>query len=388
MSAAGGPDLDVVVVGDGPAGLALAAACRALGLAVVVVGRGGPWSPTYGMWRDEVDLPDHCFGHVSDRTVVEGRRHHDLARRYAIVDNVALRTHLAAGLDVGAGRVTGVQHLTWGSRVVVADAAPIDARLVVDATGRPSTLTPGPVTVVAQTAFGVVVPEPPAGFDRAAITLMDLRPLPAMGPAPTFCYVVPVDGGWLVEETVLAARPPVPPELLHRRLEARIGTDGPAVVARATHLERVVVPMGGPLPDARRDVLGFGAAAGFTHPATGFSVAASLRAAPRVAAAIADGGGGGAGAVDRIRDAVWPASMRLTRWLHDYGLEVLLRLDAEGLAAFFDAFFDLPEEVWAPYLRIDATPAEVSRTMTGVLRRLPWAMRRRLVVNPASRDGH
>ena len=46
--------------------------------------------------------------------------------------------------------------------------------------------------------------------------------------------------------------------------------------------------------------------------------------------------------------------MRRTRRLHDYGLEVLLRLDGAELATFFDAFFDLPEDVWAPYLRVDA----------------------------------
>jgi len=380
VSAPPGPELDVAVVGDGPAGLALAAACRTLGLAVVVVGQGRPWSATYGMWRDEVDLPDRCFGHVSTRTVVEGRRHHDLARAYAVADNHALRSHLADGLDVRTGRVSGVEHLTWGSRVV-GDGAPIDARLVVDATGRPSALGASAPTTVAQTAFGVVVPEPPAGFDRAATTLMDLRPLPGPGPAPTFCYVVPVNGGWLVEETVLAGRPPVPVEQLRARLAARIGPDGPAVVdaaERVERVERVVVPMGGPGPDRRQPVVAFGAAAGLTHPATGFSVAASLRAAPRVAAAIAEGPGD----VGRIWDAVWPRSMRRTRRLHDYGLEVLLRLDGAELAAFFDAFFDLPEDVWAPYLRVDATPGDVSRTMTAVLRRLPWAMRRRLVVNP------
>jgi lycopene beta-cyclase len=373
MSVTGRPDLDVVVVGDGPAGLALAAACRRVGLAVAVVGQGRPWSATYGMWRDEVDLPDHCFGHVSTRTVVEGHRHHDLARSYGIVDNRALRTHLADGLALRPGRVTGVQHFTWGSRVV-ADSGPVDARVVVDATGRPSALAPAAPTTVAQTAFGIVVPEPPPGFDRHAVTLMDLRPLPGPGPAPTFCYVVPVDGGWLVEETVLAARPPVPVELLRSRLEARIGPDGPAVVAGASRVERVVVPLGGPAPDRRGLVVPFGAAGGLTHPATGFSVAASVRAAPRVAAAIAHG----------RADSVWTARARRTRRLHDYGLEVLLRMDADELATFFDAFFELPEELWAPYLRVDATPGEVTRTMTAVLRRLPWAQRRRLVVNPVA----
>ena len=36
---------------------------------------------------------------------------------------------------------------------------------------------------------------------------------------------------------------------------------------------------------------------------------------------------------------------------------MLLRLDQDELATFFDAFFDLPIDVWAPYLRIDAVAA-------------------------------
>ena len=55
------------MVGDDPAGLALAAACRRPGLAVAVVGSGGPWSATYGMWRDEVGVPDNCFAHDAIR---------------------------------------------------------------------------------------------------------------------------------------------------------------------------------------------------------------------------------------------------------------------------------------------------------------------------------
>jgi lycopene beta-cyclase len=235
---------------------------------------------------------------------------------------------------------------------------------------------------VAQTAYGIVVDEPPAGFDRHAVTLMDLRPLPGPGPHPTFCYVVPVTGGWLVEETVLAARPPVPPDLLRTRLGARIGPDGAAVVDGARAVERVTIAMGGAPPSRRQPIVAFGAAAGYTHPATGFSVATSLRAAPRVAAAIAEGGADAA----RTWDAVWTPSMRWTRRLHDYGLEVLLGLDARQLATFFDAFFDLPVATWAPYLRVDATPQQVSRTMTAVFRRLPWSMRRRLVVPPAVRS--
>ena len=106
-------------------------------------------------------------------------------------------------------------------------------------------------------------------------------------------------------------------------------------------------------------------------------MAASLRAAPRVAAAIADGGD-----ARHVWEAVWPPALRRTRRLHDYGLEVLLGLGPGELASFFDAFFDLPVDVWAPYLRVDSPPQAVVRAMSAVLRALPWSMRRRLVANP------
>lgn len=372
-----GPDLDVTVVGDGPAGLALAAACRRTGLAVAVLGGGASWPATYSMWRDEVDLPDGCFRTVSPTVVVFGHRRHAIDRAYAIVDNDALRVHLSSGLDVRVGRAARVQHFTWGSRIVRADGGSIDAVHVIDATGRPPALAIGPASSAAQTAFGVVVPAPPSGYDDEAATMMDLRPPPDPGATPTFCYVVPVAGGWLVEETVLAARPPVDPDLLRRRLAGRFGAGGDDIVA-TSRLERVVIPIDGGVPPRRQAVVAFGAAAGYTHPATGYSVAASLRAAPRVAAAL------GTDRPDpaRVWEAVWPPAMRRTRRLHDYGLEVLLRLGPHELATFFDTFFELPVETWAPYLRIDAAPGEVSRTMTGMLRRLPWSMRRRLVVDP------
>jgi lycopene beta-cyclase len=325
---------------------------------------------TYGTWRDDVpSLPGPCFASTSATVIVHGDRRHILEREYAVFDNGSLRAHLVTGLDVRTARAEGVRHLAWGSTVLTADGD-VDARLVVAATGRSETSTHA-----AQTAYGAVMATPPPEIDHTAPTLMDLRP--AGTGAPTFAYAVPVADGWLVEETVLAARPPVPPAELAPRLVARIGHH----VARRTEL--VSIPVGGRLPDRRAPVPCFGAAAGYTHPATGYSVAASIRAAPRVAAAIARVcAQPGRPDARPVWDAVWPARLRRTRRLHAYGLETLLRLDQRELATFFDTFFELPVDVWSPYLRIDASPLEVSRAMTAVLRRLPRGMRRRLLVDP------
>jgi hypothetical protein len=60
-------------------------------------------------------------------------------------------------------------------------------------------------------------------------------------------------------------------------------------------------------------------------------------------------------------------------------------MDATDIGVFFDAFFALPDEIWAPYLRVDATAAEVGRVMSGVFSRVPWSLRRRLATgNPAA----
>lgn len=384
-----GPELDVAVIGDGPAGLALAAACAQQGLAVKVVGEDRPWPATYGLWLDDVPwLPELCFAHLAARVVVHGQRRHEIARAYGVVDNEALRGHLGRGVAVTGARADALQHFRWGTRVVAADGD-IDARLVVDASGAGGFRRPAPERLTAvQSAYGVVMAAPPGRFDAGAVTLMDLRSVPGTGD-PSFCYVVPVADGWLVEETVLAARPPVDPARLQARLVERLAIGRTRMVAEQLvadggRAELVAIPMGGPLPTARGPVVAFGAAAGYVHPATGFSVAGSLRAVPRVAGAIATAAGRGTGATDpeAIRTAVWPRALRRTRRLHGYGLEVLLGLGPAELATFFDEFFDLPLQQWAGYLRIDTPPAEISATMTTLFRRLPWRMRRRLVVNP------
>ncbi|MGI9052317.1 MAG: lycopene cyclase family protein [Ilumatobacteraceae bacterium] len=382
--------LDVLVVGDGPAGLALAAACAKRGLSVAVLGPGQSWTATYATWVDDVrDLPYRCFASISPSVVVHARRRHVLDRPYGVLDGAALADHLGRGVQRRTGTARTIQHFAWGSRVC--GEADLDARLVVDASGR-STPWSGAGRArrpaAWQTAYGVVVDAPPIRFDEDLVTFMDLRIPPGDAERSTFCYVVPVEDGWLVEETALAARPAVDPAWLRDRLAMRLGAEGVTVDEAARRVEAVVIPMGGRLPSRRDPVVRFGAAAGYTNPVTGFSVAAALRAAPRVADAIAAAlavPASGRPNVRPVHDAVWPRSARRTRRLHDHGLEVLLRLAPTELAEFFDAFFDLPIGLWSAYLRIDSPPGDVSRAMTGVLRGLPWRVRRRVLATPPVR---
>jgi lycopene cyclase-like protein len=156
------------------------------------------------------------------------------------------------------------------------------------------------------------------------------------------------------------------------------------MLADATRREFVRIPMGVSLPAADQPVVAFGAAAGYVHPATGYSVGASLRAVPRVVDGILEASHA-SGVMDAsiVWDAVWPTPLRRTRVFHDFGLDTLVGLDGEGIRTFFEAFFDLPVDRWSSYLRIDASPAETAEVMMTVFRSSPWSLRRQLAVrNP------
>ena len=62
--------LDLVVIGCGPAGLALAAESAALGLKVGLIGPDLPFTNNYGVWEDEFNgmlmHPTQCFSNISD----------------------------------------------------------------------------------------------------------------------------------------------------------------------------------------------------------------------------------------------------------------------------------------------------------------------------------
>lgn len=372
----------MVVVGDGPAGTALAAACHRRRLEVVLVGDDDPWSATYATWLDDVPhLEEWHDGSLLATVVPEirvyGFERHDLARSYGVFDNDRLRRALRRGVPHRIGRVVAVRAVGGGHLVEIAGQRPLRARLVVDASGWPPAVARSTRTrrVPAwQTAFGAVLPEPPPG-DLGEPTLMDFRPVDVDDgvEAPTFCYALPIADGWLVEETVLAARRAVAPERLGARLAARLGIAASALASTAVRTEAVRIPMGMDLPDPASPIPAFGAAAAYVHPATGFSVAAALRAADRVAqaASLLDAGA--------VSAAVWPRSARRLRALHDFGLDVVLRLDPDSVRTFFDTFFDASPDDWSAYLRIDTPPADVAAIMLRLFRRAPWSLRRHLL---------
>ena len=384
--------VDVIVVGDGPAGSALAAALRRVHVDVALVGPDAAWAATYTTWVDDLDgvaLLDgaEVWEHRFDRIAVRLDRTRIIERAYGVVDNHALRDHLRRDVHHVRG-VIGRPHETT-------------ARLVVDATGWPSGCdgerSPPIEPLGWQTAFGVVLPEPPSG-PLGQPTMMDFSDpgadIAGRTAVPTFAYSLPVAGGWLVEETVLTATPAVDPDALRPVLAARLEMTEQDLLDAASATETVRIPMGAPPPPS--DTTGpvrFGAAAGMIHPATGYSIGSALRGAGRVAETIAreldrtNHAASSGEAIDAspIRDAVWSPSARRTRHLHDYGHDVLLRLDRSGVQQFFGSFFDLPVETWSPYMRIDTPPKQLAGVMTQMFAQAPWELRRRLMTGDPRR---
>jgi len=368
---------DVLVVGAGPAGRAVAVACAERGLQTEMIdpAPSRPWAPTYGMWSDEVPagLPDGVAA-VRVRGTAFARTRHRLGRDYTVLDTHALRAHLDARLAQADVPVTP-------GRAVPGALRP--AGLVIDAGGAGQPLSRGRHRGVAaeQTAFGLMVPPAAAAplVGEGEAVFMDWRPVPGVDGWPTFLYAVPLpDGRVLLEETSLARRPGLPIRELERRLRARLNAHRVSV---PDGWEREVVRFPLDVPRHRAPgVLGFGAAAPLTHPATGYQLATALSAAPAVAAAIAGHWSGGPGAaLAAARRALWPPAALATHVLRRRGLESLLRMPPGYVADFFEGFFALPPGARDAYLGGRTRPVATVGAMAGLFRTTPWPVRLRLI---------
>jgi lycopene beta-cyclase len=200
-----------------------------------------------------------------------------------------------------------------------------------------------------QTAVGTVIES-----DSTDTTLMDWR-----GNGDTFLYTVPLgDNRLLVEETCLARRPGMPLQELRERLHARL--------APSQEEERVRFPLDSP----RAGSNSFGAAAGFIHPATGYSVATSLQLAPQVAAAIK--------ANENPKHVIWPAKARIVHAMRMRGLHALLRLSPDETLDFFEVFFRLEPEHQRAYLSGREDVKGTAAAMLALFRTSPGHLRWKL----------
>lgn len=393
---------DVLVIGAGPAALAITAELAERGLAVTALADrdpNTPWVNTYGIWCEEVDslglgsLLSHrwsdtvsYFGPGGSAPMGAGRgassqdgdeplRH---GRSYGLFDKGALQAHGLGRCAAADVRWRQGHAASWHQEdqgfVVTTDAGDQHrARLVVDASGHQSVFVrrreDGPVA--GQAAYGIVgrFSAPPIGPGQ--FVFMDYRSdhlseaerrLP-----PTFLYAMDLgDGRFFVEETSLALAPAVPFPLLRQRLLARLSHRGVRVEA-IEHEEFCLFPMNPPLPDRQQPVVGFGGSAGMVHPASGFMVGSVLRRAPGLAAAIAaafEAPDASSQAVAAAAwEALWPAPMRWNHAFFRFGLEKLMRFDEARLRHHFASFFSLPPEQWYGFLTNTLSPVQVLQAM-------------------------
>ncbi|WP_336791392.1 lycopene cyclase family protein [Gordonia malaquae] len=356
-----GRPADLAVVGAGPAGRALAHRALAAGLRVSLVDPAPTkrWTATYGMYDDDCPpwLDSEAIVASASSFTVYTPDCRVIDRGYVVLDSVRLQQLLSIeGATVTAARARTVS----ATAIVCDDGSVVRARHVVDARGT------GHVDrsrLPRQTAVGAVIDS-----SERDVVLMDWRPVGGNG-GPSFSYRVPLgDGRRLVEETCLAGLPPVPVVDLAVRNIDRGGTS-----RIDEHVDFPMLVSSRPWRLRAGDALRFGAAGGLMNPATGYSVAQSLAAADVLVDAIVAG-----------RDphrALWTGRARLAFRLRRLGLGVLLRLTAEELIMFFDAFFQLDPRVQRGYLSARDDAAGVLRAMWSVYRRLPVPLRLRVAAH-------
>jgi lycopene beta-cyclase len=363
--------VDVAVVGLGPAGRALASRCAARGLSVLAVDPRptAVWTPTYGIWADELgDLPQSVVRARVENPEIRVRTVHPLHRPYVVLDNAALQSALPLdGVEVRQGRLTDDQ----------VGALRDEADVVVDARGaRPDGLVPDD-PAPAQTAYGIVVPAADAvpALEGAEAFLMDWRTdwtdHPRPSAVPTFLYAIPLGPDEvLLEETCLAAAPGMTVHELKSRLRHRLLSRGVAhhVVDDPLDREIVRIPMRGRDHPPHEGVLAVGTAGRGGHPVTGYSVAHSVGRADELARAIAEG------STPAEVDAGVPADI-----LREAGLRALLRLDTRGTLALFEAFGRLSPARQRDFMSRDSGAPGLARAMWGMFAGMPLAARAELV---------
>ena len=392
--------LDVLVIGSGPAGVAIAAELSQRNVAVGGVAPTPPdaeWRNTYGIWRDELDalnLPDLLAHQWDDCVGYFGANEKPLNRSYGLFDKRKFQTHFLSQCQHAQvvwhqDTAAQIEHTATHSVVTTEAGKTLDARVVVDASGHQSAfiqrsqgLSRGGA-IAYQAAYGVVgkFSAPPVKSGR--FVFMDYRAehlsLQERKESPTFVYAMDLgDGRFFVEETSLAESPAVSFETLKHRLQKRLAFQG--IEIQEVHEEEYCLfPMNSPMPSMPQPVVGFGGAASMVHPATGYMVGSLLRRAPTLADAIATALDQAVVSPDAIATAAWSAlwpSDRLQKYyIYLFGQETLMRFNQAQLCRFFDTFFSLPQSQWSGFLADTLSTPELLRAMVNLFGKAPNSIR-------------
>lgn len=383
--------LDLVVIGCGPAGLALAAESAKLGLNVGLIGPDLPFTNNYGVWEDEFkDLGlAGCIEHVWQDTIVYldnndpiliGRAYGRVSRH--LLHEELLRRCVESGVSFLNLRVESIDEGANGQSLIVCEQdIVVPCRLATVASGAASgkllQYEVGGPKVSVQTAYGLEVEVENNPYDPGLMVFMDYRDymnqkVPCLeAEYPTFLYAMPMSPTRVFfEETCLASRNAMPFDLLKKKLLSRLKTMGIHIV-KTYEEEWSYIPVGGSLPNTEQKNLAFGAAASMVHPATGYSVVRSLSEAPKYASVIANilKRGNSEGILSQQRNngnismlawnTLWPLERKRQRAFFLFGLALIVQLDIEGIRTFFRTFFRLPSWMWQGFLGSSLSSADL-----------------------------
>ena len=383
---------DVLVVGSGPAGLAIAAALCNQNLKVhglTPTNPTAPWSSNYGIWVDELEalgLPDLLSHRWPDCVGYFSQRERPLHREYGFLDQAKLQQHLlqqCGSMTWHQGLADTIEYTENSSTVTTQSGEQFVAKLIIDATGHEPAFVERPTqdNVAYQAAYGVFAKFSKPPIQPGRCVLMDYRnghlPPEEKSKSPTFLYAMDLGNDiYFLEETSLAAHPAIPFETLKDRLYQRL-TANQIEVLDIQCEEHCLFPMNLPLPDFKQRVVGFGGAASMVHPATGYMVGALLRRAPILAAAVATALQSSTPAqLSQVAwKALWPSERLRKHYIYSFGLEALMRFDHPQLCNLFNAFFQLPRRQWSGFLADSLSTPHLLTAMVNMFGRAPNSVR-------------
>ncbi len=399
--------MDVLVIGAGPGGLAIAAALGKEKLNLGVLSANDPlepWPYTYGIWGQEVDelgfeeLLEHRWsktvsflGEGSRNSISPENNFTSHNRDYGLFNKFKLQKHWInqcneANVTWHRGKAINLEVNELFSIVKTSRGAVFKAKLIIDATGyEPIFLNiPKDREIAVQTCYGIVgeFSQPPV--EENQFVLMDYRSnhlseIERQEP-PTFLYAMDMgDGKFFLEETSLGLAPPVKIETLKARLHSRL-KERNIEILKIDHEENgLFLPMNIPIPDLTQPILGFGGSAGMVHPASGYLVGGLLRRAPslakEIAIAIKENNYTPKEIAQKGWENLWPKELRRKQALYQFGLEKLMRFEEEQLRQFFTGFFSLSNDQWYRFLTNTLSLNELVSAMWTMFKKAPLSVK-------------